>query len=54
MLQILGANEVLGKELGAPLATQAELDRIARRAQNVTTIARDLELMLERTLPKSD
>ena len=54
MLQILGANEVLGKEVGTPIATQAELDDIARRAENVTTIARDLERLLERALPKAD
>ncbi len=54
MLQILGANEVLGKEVGAPIATQAELDDIARRAENVTTIARDLEELLKRARPAGD
>ncbi len=54
VLQILGANELLGTQLGSPLATQAELDQISLYAHNVTTIAHDLEELLERSRPKAD
>lgn len=51
VLLLLAGHEQLEAELGSALATPEELDGLTRYSQNLTTIARDLERLLDRAEP---
>ncbi|MEE2675290.1 MAG: hypothetical protein VX466_15955 [Myxococcota bacterium] len=54
VMQLTAGHEVLSKQLGMETATAEELEQIKRCAQNVTTITRDLNDLLERARPDGE
>ena len=47
VLQVLAAQEILGDQLEAPIATEDEIAKLLGYARNVSTIARDLARLVE-------
>ena len=51
VLQVVAAHEMVGDQLGAPIATDDEIEVLMGYARNLSTIARDLAQWVEENDP---
>ena len=51
VLQVVAAQEIVGDKLGSPIATDEEIAKLMEYARNISTIARDLALLVESKTP---
>ena len=54
VMQLTVGHDMLSKQLEMETATSEELEQIKQYAQNVTTIARDLNQLLEQARPDDE